>query len=195
MSSTASSTTMDISNHNPNDASDDTPSLEESKGSNNNNNISKSEEDDNEEESQEDEEFFDDDEDEYEYEDDDCVGGIGDTASSLIDDPTAAVAASLKEEDGSSGGWVEPTTNLARRVYDKANTETTGTKRRLMQDLFKIMNKNEANAKSHGFSLEPTSEDSMKNWTLKLLKVDCDSDLHKDMLVLGVPYIHLEMCK
>merc|ERR1712087_1098118 len=42
-------------------------------------------------------------------------------------------------------------------------------------------------------SLAPQSEDSMEKWTIKLFQFDPDSNLAKDMLVVGIDHIELEM--
>lgn len=44
-----------------------------------------------------------------------------------------------------------------------------------------------------GFSLAPQSEDCMEKWTIKLFQFDPDSNLAKDMLVVGIDHIELEM--
>merc|ERR1712194_256825 len=44
-----------------------------------------------------------------------------------------------------------------------------------------------------GFSLAPQVEDSMEKWTIKLFQLDPDSNLAKDMMVLGINHIELEM--
>lgn len=124
-----------------------------------------------------------DDEYEYEFEEEDFVATSG---VAVDDDVSAAVQASLQEQ------WTEPTNALAMKINDTAKKETSGSKQRLLRDLFNIMNGNES-SQNPMYALEPTNEDDMSTWTLKFLKFDADSDLQKDMLVLGVPYIHLEM--
>merc|ERR1711862_139645 len=44
-----------------------------------------------------------------------------------------------------------------------------------------------------GFSLEPANEDSMDKWRIKLFNFDADSNLQKDLNVLGLDHIELEM--
>jgi len=56
--------------------------------------------------------------------------------------------------------------------------------------LYRIMNQDTEEA---GFSLSPQSEDSMDKWTIKLFQFDGDSNLAKDMMVLGIDHIQLEM--
>jgi ubiquitin-conjugating enzyme E2 Q len=85
--------------------------------------------------------------------------------------------------------WREPTRDAVKMSL-RAEKETTGGKRRLAQDLYRIMNQDTVEA---GFSLEPSQEDSMDKWTIKLFKFDQDSNLAKDMLVLGLQSIELEM--
>ena len=72
----------------------------------------------------------------------------------------------------------------------RAQQETSGSKRRLAQDLYRIMNQDTNEA---GFSLAPQSEDSMEKWTIKLFQFDPDSNLAKDMMVVGINNIELEM--
>lgn len=70
----------------------------------------------------------------------------------------------------------------------RAERETNGGKRRLAQDLHRIMMTDTA-----GFSMEPTNEDQMEVWTIQLFDFDDDSQLHKDMLVLEMESVELEM--
>ncbi|KAL3916831.1 MAG: hypothetical protein SGILL_005002 [Bacillariaceae sp.] len=85
--------------------------------------------------------------------------------------------------------WREPT-RAAVKMSLRAEKETSGGKRRLAQDLYKIMNQDTEEA---GFSLAPKSEDSMELWTIKLFQFDPDSNLAKDMMVLRMEHIELEM--
>ena len=99
--------------------------------------------------------------------------------------PTEAVASNA----GKKKKWREPT-KAAVNMSLRAEQETSGSKRRLAQDLYRIMNQDTQEA---GFSLEPASEDSMELWNIKLFQFDDDSNLAKDMLVLGIDNIDLEM--
>lgn len=85
--------------------------------------------------------------------------------------------------------WKEPT-RAAVNMSLRAQSETTGGKRRLAQDLYRIMNQDTEEA---GFSLQPQSEDSMDKWTIKLFQFDEDSNLAKDMKVVNTDHIELEM--
>ena len=85
--------------------------------------------------------------------------------------------------------WRQPS-QQAVSMSLRAEQETSGGKRRLAQDLYRIMNQDTAQA---GFSLNPTTEDSMKNWTIQLFQFDPDSNLAKDMKVLGIEHVELEM--
>jgi len=85
--------------------------------------------------------------------------------------------------------WREPS-RQAVSMSLRAEKEKTGSKRRLAQDLYRIMNQDTEEA---GFSIGPKSEDSMDHWVIKLFKFDPDSNLAKDMLVLGYDFIELEM--
>lgn len=151
-----------------------------------------------------------DDESEYEYEDDDdaafsgflvqsndtgasvaAASGSSSSSAIIVDEdaaglktaPTGAAAAAPKKK------WREPT-KAAVNMSLKAEQETSGSKRRLAQDLYRIMNQDTEVA---GFSLAPASEDSMDLWNIKLFQFDGDSNLAKDMLVLGIENIDLEM--
>jgi ubiquitin-conjugating enzyme E2 Q len=154
-------------------------------------------------------------EDDYEYEEDDDApfhsGFLVDNptfaasrSTTLTEDETAGAAASApatiqdEDEEGDSSQqqqqqrskkWREPTRDAVKMSL-RAEKETTGGKRRLAQDLYRIMNQDTIEA---GFSLEPSQEDSMDKWTIKLFKFDQDSNLAKDMLVLGLTSIELEM--
>mmetsp|Transcript_26195 Transcript_26195/g.62233 ORF Transcript_26195/g.62233 Transcript_26195/m.62233 type:complete len:502 (+) Transcript_26195:109-1614(+) len=98
--------------------------------------------------------------------------------------PTEAVTS-----DAGKKKWREPT-KAAVNMSLRAEQETSGSKRRLAQDLYRIMNQDTQEA---GFSLEPASEDSMELWNIKLFQFDDDSNLAKDMLVLGIDNVDLEM--
>lgn len=163
-----------------------------------------------------------DDEDDYEYEDEDdapfsgflvnnpSLPGIthfasateeaGSTAPATIrdeDETQADIVESISEcavsnvvsRPSHSQKWRQPS-KAAVSMSLRAEQETTGGKRRLAQDLYRIMNQDTQEA---GFSLQPAEEDSMKKWTIKLFQFDEDSNLAKDMLVLGVQNVELEM--
>jgi ubiquitin-conjugating enzyme E2 Q len=85
--------------------------------------------------------------------------------------------------------WREPS-RAAVNMSLRAQQETSGSKRRLAQDLYRIMNQD---TKEAGFSLAPQTEDSMEKWTIKLFQFDPDSNLAKDMMVLGIDHVELEM--
>ena len=72
----------------------------------------------------------------------------------------------------------------------RAEREKTGGRRRLASDLYKIMMNDTEVA---GYSIEPRSEESMDTWTIRLFGFDGDSNLHRDMLVVGIDHIELEM--
>merc|ERR1712008_624094 len=59
-----------------------------------------------------------------------------------------------------------------------------------MGDLYKVMM---GDTTEQGFSMEPSSEDSMAKWRIKLFKFDEDSNLHKDLMYLGQDHVELEM--
>lgn len=106
----------------------------------------------------------------------------------------ASASATSAAIDGDSEGprrkkWREPS-RAAVSMSLRAQQETSGSKRRLAQDLYRIMNQDTEEA---GFSLAPQSEDSMEKWTIKLFQFDPDSNLAKDMLVVGIDHIELEM--
>jgi ubiquitin-conjugating enzyme E2 Q len=71
----------------------------------------------------------------------------------------------------------------------RAEKETSGGKRRLAQDLYRIMSQD---TEAAGFDLEPVGDD-MGKWRIRVFRFDKDSNLAKDMLVLGIPHIELEM--
>lgn len=85
--------------------------------------------------------------------------------------------------------WREPT-RAAVNMSLRAEKESTGGKRRLASDLYKIMMADTAEA---GFSLEPADEDCMDKWCIKLFGFDDDSNLAKDLLVCGHDHVELEM--
>ena len=146
------------------------------------------------------------DESEYEYEDDDDYGYSGflstapsiETSSSMEATSTSAPARIIEEETAVASSaeipeqrkkWKEPSKEAVSMSL-RAQKETSGSKRRLAQDLYRIMNQDTQEA---GFSLAPKSEDAMDTWTIKLFQFDEDSNLAKDMMVLGQDHIQLEM--
>ena len=102
---------------------------------------------------------------------------------------THAAAVDRESEAPRRKKWREPS-RAAVSMSLRAQQETSGSKRRLAQDLYRIMNQDHEEA---GFSLAPQSEDSMERWTIKLFQFDPDSNLAKDMLVVGIDHIELEM--
>jgi ubiquitin-protein ligase len=168
------------------------------------------EDDDDDDDDEEEEEDEEDEEDEYEYEDED----EGNFAGFLVDQPALATAvatrnslddedeakkqpAKIEEEDTISPSaaaavpakWREPS-RQAVTMSLRAEKETSGSKRRLAQDLYRIMNKDTSET---GFSLEPASEDQMDAWKIHLFQFDEDSMLAKDLKVLGLTAVELEM--
>ena len=124
---------------------------------------------------------------------------ILDTSSAKEKDDSALVSsASSPPQDGAISSssdnkrkstWKEPS-QAAVSMSLRAEKEKTGGKRRLASDLYKIMT---GDTTEQGFSLEPVSEDSMDKWRIKLLNFDADSNLHKDLVVLNLDHIELEM--
>ena len=162
----------------------------------------------------------DEEEDEYEYEDDDYAAFSGfivnndnaiassflsysDTAERSKNGAESAPKPATIEEDvapnnndqhETSAGcakpkWRQPSEEAVNMSL-RAEKEKSGNKRRLALDLYRIMNQDTDKA---GFTLVPSSEDSMDNWTIKLFQFDEDSKLAQDMKVLSVPCIELEM--
>lgn len=161
--------------------------------------------------------------DEYEYEDDDyaafsgfivnndnAIAGSFLSHSSIVERSNNGVELAPKpatiEEDvapntndqqesssqlagSSKPKWRQPSEEAVNMSL-RAEKEKSGNKRRLALDLYRIMNQDTDKA---GFTLVPSSEDSMDNWTIKLFQFDEDSKLAQDMKVLSVPYIELEM--
>lgn len=116
---------------------------------------------------------------------------VATASSAIVGVPASATSPA---EDGEAEGaprkkWREPS-RAAVSMSIRAQQETSGSKRRLAQDLYRIMNQDTEEA---GFSLAPQSEDSMEKWTIKLFQFDPDSNLAKDMLVVGIDHIELEM--
>lgn len=156
-----------------------------------------------------------DDESEYEYEDEDDAAFSGflvdhaplvsamsnDAVVSQREEQNAGDAESparIRDEEESVAAtagqtrktkWREPSRDAVNMSL-RAEREKTGSKRRLAQDLYRIMNQDTDEA---GFSIAPKSEDNMGHWIIKLFKFDKDSNLAKDMVVLGFEHIEMEM--
>lgn len=156
------------------------------------------------------------DESEYEYEDDEDAAFSGFLVDHPPSFPTAAATSSatappttagsgegdkaparIRDEDGESdtgktaskAKWREPSREAVSMSL-RAEREKTGSKRRLAQDLYRIMNQDTTEA---GFTIGPKDDDNMDHWIIKLFMFDPDSNLAKDMLVLGFEHIELEM--
>ena len=139
------------------------------------------------------------DEDEYEYEDEDEAA----FASFLVDQPHThafkddrtdhadASPATIEEDEAPppAAKWREPSREAVTMSL-RAEQETSGSKRRLAQDLYRIMNKDTSET---GFLLEPAVEDQMDKWKISLFQFDADSMLAKDLKVLGLHAVELEM--
>lgn len=132
------------------------------------------------------------DESEYEYEDEDDAG----LSSFLLSDIpliTNVVTSSISEpariEEEMTIKWKEPSKEAVSMSL-RAERETTGGKRRLASDLYKIMTRDTEEA---GFSLEPKDEEKMDKWLIKLFQFDKDSNLAKDMEIVGVDHVEIEM--
>ena len=150
----------------------------------------------------------DEEDDEYEYEEDEDEAAF---ASFLVDQPALAMATAKSnsstaanttsattsnedaptkiEEDEPSPKWREPSREAVTMSL-RAEQETSGSKRRLAQDLYRIMNKDTSET---GFLLEPAVEDQMDQWKISLFQFDEDSMLAKDLKVLGLDSVELEM--
>jgi len=113
------------------------------------------------------------------------------SSSSTLKSPGIKLDSNDKDLDvfSKKSSWKEPS-QAAVNMSLRAESEKTGGKRRLASDLYKIMMNDTEDA---GFSLEPASEDSMEKWKIKLFKFDTDSNLHKDLMALGLTHVELEM--
>lgn len=113
------------------------------------------------------------------------------TASMAADDErsTASATASAPVAPPKNTKWREPT-QAAVSMSLRAEREKTGGRRRLASDLYRIMTATTVEA---GFSMEPCEEDSMERWAIKLFGFDEDSNLAKDLLVVGADSVELEM--
>jgi ubiquitin-conjugating enzyme E2 Q len=120
-------------------------------------------------------------------------GGGGPSSSSSTTNNNASSSIVVPEtnpqEKEKKQKWKEPT-RAAVDMSLRAEKEKTGGKRRLASDLYKIMM---ADTSEAGFSLEPSNEDSMDKWRIKLFDFDVDSNLAKDLLVCGLDHVELEM--
>lgn len=85
--------------------------------------------------------------------------------------------------------YVEPSREAVSMSL-RAEREKTGGRRRLASDLYKIMS---SPTEAAGFKLSPADEDSMDKWCIKLFDFDSDSHLAKDLLVVGLDCVELEM--
>lgn len=123
----------------------------------------------------------------------DCDDGASYDSDYSYEDEDAAYDLASGSEDAAPSSkkqkWREPPKEAVSMSL-RAQNETNGGKRRLAQELYRAMM---VDSEEHGFELEPASEDSMDKWTIKMFHFDPDSDLNKDMIVLGLEYVELEM--
>lgn len=110
-------------------------------------------------------------------------------AASGLSGSSSPVPETNPQETARKQRWREPT-RAAVNMSLRAEKEKTGGRRRLASDLYKIMM---ADTKEAGFSLEPSDEDSMDKWCIKLFGFDGDSNLAKDLVVCGMDNVQLEM--
>lgn len=96
---------------------------------------------------------------------------------------------SLAHASPTKSKWKEPS-QQAVSMSLRAEKETTGGRRRLAADLYKIMTHDTEEA---GFSIAPQGEDRMDTWSIRLFKFDKDSNLHRDLDILGLDHVELEM--
>jgi len=108
---------------------------------------------------------------------------------SSVSGATNTTVSGRSEQEERKQKWVEPPPEAVSMSL-RAERQKTGGRRRLASDLYKIMS---SSTKSAGFTLEPMSEDSMDKWCIKLFDFDSDSNLAKDMLVVGLECVELEM--
>jgi len=113
-------------------------------------------------------------------------------AAAAVSNTTSATPSSASTApriENKTKKWMEPT-RQAVTMSLRAERETSGGRRRLASDLYKIMASSTVDA---GFTLEPACEDSMDKWTIKLFGFDQDSNLAKDLLVCNLECVQLEM--
>lgn len=112
------------------------------------------------------------------------------TTTSSSKNPTVSTtsSATVKTEKKKST-WKEPS-RAAVDMSLRAEKESTGGRRRLACDLYKIL---KGDTEEQGFSIEPYDSDCMERWKIKLFKFDQDSYLHKDLMALGLDHVELEM--
>jgi len=116
-----------------------------------------------------------------------------DTQDTPADIPTHVKLAEKKisspKTDRKKPGWREPTREAVSMSL-RAEKETSGGRRRLASDLYKVMM---GDTLEQGYSMEPFSEESMEKWVIKLFKFDEDSNLNRDLMSLGLDHVELEM--
>jgi len=83
--------------------------------------------------------------------------------------------------------WKEP----SREAVDlslRAEKENTSSKRRLLSDMYTIMTNDEL-----PFTVKQKDEDRMDQWIIQLNGFDQESALYKDLLVLGLDCVEMQM--
>ena len=117
-----------------------------------------------------------------------AAAGSGEASTADAENATERKSSSVSDHR-TKPKWREPSRSAVSMSL-RAESEKTGSRRRLAADLYKIMTADTAEA---GFQIAPKSEDSMDRWTVRLFAFDGDSNLHKDLLVLGFDHVELEM--
>lgn len=129
---------------------------------------------------EEEETEYSDDEYEYQGDDDDDVGDAT-SVEFLVDNPDQIIAQSREQKS---------TTEKAFAMSVQMDQQKTSGKKRLAHDLYRIMN---LDASETGFCITPAQEDRFDIWNIELSGFDEDSHLSKDLHVLGLDAIKLQM--
>jgi len=117
------------------------------------------------------------------------IAGSSTSSSAQVEDITQFATVDSTGVKATKSKWKEPS-QQAISMSLRAEKEKSGGKRRLASDLYRVMMSDTQEA---GFHVEQGEGDSMDNWKVNLFNFDEDSELQKDLLVLGVDHVELEM--
>lgn len=113
--------------------------------------------------------------------------GNTDEPPTVATSPSLSLSAASAEEYRPKKAWKQPSRE-AINLSLQAEKEAVPSKRRLLSDMYKIMANDEL-----PFTIEQKDDDRMDQWIVKLNGFDEESDLYKDLTVLGLDCVELQM--
>jgi len=111
----------------------------------------------------------------------------GSNKAAALSSTAASLSTNSDGNEISKKVWKEPSRE-AVNISLRAGKEKVSSKRRLLSDMYTIMTNDEL-----PFTVKQKDEDRMDQWIIQLNGFDEESDLYKDLLVLGLDCVELQM--